>query len=354
MQNRRKYSGRSSLMSHTTRRRVLKSAAAAGAAAAFSVCAIGGRAAAAEFVLKYANQSPANAPVNIRSLEAANKIREETGGRVDIKIFPNNQLGSDADMISQLRTGAIDFMTETGALMESLVPSASVNAVGFAFADYDAVWRAMDGDLGKAVRASFAKSNLYAFEKVWDNGFRQITSGTKPINTPQDLKGFKIRVPVAPIQVALFRGLGASPVSLPLKEAYSSLQTHLADGQENALVLIDAFKFYEVQKYCSVTRHQWDGFWMLSSMRSWNRIPTDLQAIIERHWNAAALLQREDAQQLDKTLRGTLQQHGMIFNEPDVEPFRATLRQSGYYTEWKAKFGDELWSVLEKSTGKLA
>jgi TRAP-type transport system periplasmic protein len=253
-------------MPRFSRRSVLRGTASTCAASAFSLPMLG-KARAADFILKYANQSPASAPVNVRAREAADKIREESGGRVDIKIFPNNQLGSDADMISQLRSGAIDFMTETGALMENLVPTASINAVGFAFPDYAAVWKAMDGDLGAAVRKGFAKANLYAFAKVWDNGFRQITSGTKPINSPEDLKGFKIRVPVAPIQVALFKGLGAAAISLPLKEVYSSLQTHLADGQENALVLIDTFKFYEVQKYCSITKHQWDGFWMLSSMK---------------------------------------------------------------------------------------
>jgi len=338
-------------MARMTRRRFV---AAAGASSVFAVNVISSRARGAEFVLKYANQQPVTNPINIRAKEAIEKIRQETNGRVEIQIFPNNQLGSDTDMISQLRTGAIDFMTETGALMENLVPTASINGVGFAFPDYPTVWKAMDGELGSHVRAAFAKANLHCFERIWDNGFRQTTTSTRPINTPADFKGFKIRVPVSPIQVSLFRGLGASPTSLPIKEVYSALQTHLADGQENALVLIEVFKFYEVQKYCSMTSHMWDGFWMLASGKSWNRIPKDLQDIVARNWNEAALKQRDDSEKLDKSLQTTLEGKGMIFNKPDLDPFRAMLRASGFYKEWREKFGDDAWQLLEKYTGKLA
>jgi len=340
-------------MARVTRRRFVKNLAA-GATSAFAINTLSSRAFGAEFTLKYANQQPVTNPINIRAKEAIEKIKQESNGRVEIQIFPNNQLGSDTDMISQLRTGAIDFMTETGALMENLVPTGSINGVGFAFPDYPTVWKAMDGDLGAHVRGAFAKANLHCFEKIWDNGFRQTTTSTKPINTPDDFKGFKIRVPVSPIQVSLFRGLGASPTSLPIKEVYSALQTHLADGQENALVLIEVFKFYEVQKYCSMTSHMWDGFWMLAGGKSWSRLPKDLQEIITRNWNEAALKQRADSEALDKSLQATLEGKGMVFNRPNVDPFRAKLRESGFYKEWRDKFGEEVWQVLEKYTGKLA
>jgi tripartite ATP-independent transporter DctP family solute receptor len=341
-------------MARMTRRRFVKRLASTGVGSLFAINILTSRARGAEFVLKYANQQPVTNPINIRAKEAIEKIKQQTNGSVEIQIFPNNQLGSDTDMISQLRSGAIDFMTETGALMENLVPSGSINGVGFAFPDYPTVWKAMDGDLGTHVRAAFAKANLHCFEKIWDNGFRQITTGSKPINTPDDLTGFKIRVPVSPIQVSLFRSLGASPTSLPIKEVYSALQTRLADGQENALVLIEVFKFYEVQKYCSLTSHMWDGFWMLAGGKSWNRLPKQAQEVITRNWNEAALLQRADSEALDKSLQATLSGKGMVFNRPNLDPFRAKLRASGFYKEWQDKFGNEAWQILENYTGKLA
>ena len=117
--------------------------------AALPLIAIGSRPArAAEFTLKLANNSPITHPQSIRQQEAAERIKAATNGAVDIQLFPNNQLGSDTDMLSQLRSGAIDFFTLSGLILSTLVPAASINGIGFAFKDYDTVWKAMDGKLG--------------------------------------------------------------------------------------------------------------------------------------------------------------------------------------------------------------
>src|ERR1700723_2328630 len=153
------------------------------------------RAQAAEFTYKYANNAPDTHPMNVRAREMAAAIKAETNGRFDLQIFPNNQLGSDTDVLSQLRSGGVEFFTMSGLILATLVPAASINGMGFAFPDYPTVWKAMDGELGAYVRGQIAKANIIAFEKIWDNGFRQTTSSTRPINGPDDYKGFKIRVP---------------------------------------------------------------------------------------------------------------------------------------------------------------
>jgi TRAP-type C4-dicarboxylate transport system substrate-binding protein len=118
----------------------------------------------------------------------------------------------------------------------------------------------MDGELGAFIRAaSSARLGIHSMDKIFDNGFRVITTSTKPINTPADLKGFKIRVPVSPQWTSLFKSFGASPTSINFSEVYSALQTKIVDGQENALQLIEIAKLYEVQKYVSITNHMWDG-----------------------------------------------------------------------------------------------
>ncbi|HEX2942003.1 MAG TPA: TRAP transporter substrate-binding protein DctP, partial [Rhodopila sp.] len=139
---------------------------------------------AAEFSLKMANNAPMSHPQTIRQLEAIERIKKATGGQVEIQLFPNNQLGSDTDMLSQLRSGAIDFFTLSGLILSTLVPPASINGVGFAFKDYNEVWKAMDGKLGAYVRGEIDKRGLVAMDKMWDNGFRQITSSTHPIKEP--------------------------------------------------------------------------------------------------------------------------------------------------------------------------
>jgi TRAP-type transport system periplasmic protein len=307
----------------------------------------------AEFKLKFASNLPVVHPLNVRAKEAADAILKESGGRVDIQIFPNNQLGSDTDMLSQVRSGSIDFFTLSGLILSTLVPVASINGIGFAFKDYDQVWAAMDGDLGAHVRAAIAKANLVAFDKIWDNGFRQITSSTKPINSPADLKGFKIRVPVSPLWTSMFKAFDASPASINFSEVYSALQTKIVEGQENPLAIIQTAKLYEVQKYCSLTNHMWDGFWFLANGKLWERMPADLKAIITKHINAAALFERDDVRRLNNSVEVELKVKGLAFNNVNTDAFRATLKKAGFYSDWKSKYGADAWTVLEKYSGKL-
>ena len=325
------------------------------AGAALPMFAVGTRQAqAAEFSLKLANNSPLTHPQTVRQMEAAERIKAASGGRLEVQVFPNNQLGSDTDMLSQLRSGAIDLFTLSGLILATLVPVASINGIGFAFKDYDTVWKAMDGKLGALVRAEIDKRGLIAMEKMWDNGFRQITSSTHPIKTPADLKGFKIRVPVSPLWTSMFQALGASPISINFSEVYSALQTKIAEGQENPLSLIQIAKLYEVQKYVSMTSHMWDGFWMLGNKRSITGLPADLQAILTSELNRSALDERADIAKLNSSVADDLKAKGLIFEEVDKPAFRDALKQAGFYAEWKKKYGDEAWAVLESEVGTLS
>jgi TRAP-type transport system periplasmic protein len=309
---------------------------------------------AAEFSYKMANNVPVTHPMAVRQQEAINRIKQATNGRLDIQLFPNNQLGSDTDMLSQLRSGAIDLFSLSGLILSTLVPAASINGVGFAFKDYPTVWKAMDGKLGAYVRGQINQRGLIAMDKMWDNGFRQITSSTRAIKEPADMKGFKIRVPVSPLWTSMFLALGASPISINFSEVYSALQTKIAEGQENPLSLIEIAKLYEVQKYCSMTSHMWDGFWMLANVRSFNRLPKDMQAIVAKELNQSALEERADIAKLNDSVAADLKKKGLIFIEADKPAFRDALRKAGFYAEWKKKYGDQAWGILEGEVGTLS
>jgi tripartite ATP-independent transporter DctP family solute receptor len=309
---------------------------------------------AAEFNYKFATNQPLTHPSNIRAQECIDRIRDQSNGRIALQLFPNNQLGADTEMLSQVRAGAIMFFPISGLIIQMITPVAGANGVGFAFKDYDTVWAAMDGDFGKYLREQMRAAGLYVFPKIWDNGFRQVTSGASPIVTPADLKGFKIRVPVMPITVSLFEAYGGAPTGINIKEAYSALQTRLVDGQENPLSIIYNWKFYEVQKYLSETNHQWDGFWLISNLRLWERLPKDLQDVVSRNIDRAADDQRVDIRKLNEGLRNELEKFGMVFNKPEIAPFREVLQKTGFYARWQKEFGPECWGLLEKYTSKLA
>jgi tripartite ATP-independent transporter DctP family solute receptor len=311
-------------------------------------------AAAAEFAFKYAHNLPMTHPLHIRAQQACDLIRKESNGRLDVTIFPNNQLGGDTDMLSQVRSGGIELFTPSALVIATVVPVAAINAVGFAFSNYDQVWKAMDGSLGALVRENIAKANLYAFSKMWDNGFRQITTSNKPIESAKDMDGLKIRVPVSPLSISMFKGLSAAPASLQFSEVYSALQTRIVDAQENPLPIIQTAKLYEVQKYCSLTNHIWDGYWFIANGRAFKRLPPDLQKLFESAFNDAGLKQREDLKQMNQSIQADLESKGLKFNQPAAASFQAKLREAGFYKEWQGKFGNQAWSLLEDAVGKLA
>ena len=311
-------------------------------------------AAQAEFKFKYANDLPGDHPITLRMTEAASLINKETGGRVAIQIFPNNQLGSDTDLLHQLRIGAIQLFTLSGIILSTLVPAASINGVGFAFKDLQSAWAAMDGALGAYVRNKISGSGLYALRNIWDNGFRQITTSSKPITTAEDLYGLKIRVPVSPLWISMFKALGASPTSINWSETYSALQTRLVDGQENSLSVIAFTKLYEVQKYCSLTNHMWDGFWCLANGRAWQLLPDQLRVIVEKQINAGALAHRQEVIRTSNDVQASLMKKGLLFNTPRTAPIRDKLREAGFYKEWRSNYGEEAWALLENVAGELS
>lgn len=339
-------------MTELSRRSLIKGLTALPAAGMVSGFPLIARA--AEFSLKYGNNLPLSHPLNVRAQEAADRIRKETNGRVELAIYPNNQLGGDTDMLAQVRSGGIDFFTPSALVIATLVPAAAINAVGFAFTNYDQVWKAMDGPLGAMVRAEIAKRKLYAFDKMWDNGFRQTTSSKGAVQSAKDMDGLKIRVPVSPMPIAMFKGLGAAPASLQFSEVYSSLQTRIVDAQENPLPIIQVAKLYEVQKFCSLTNHIWDGYWFIANGRMWESLPADLKKIVATAINDAGMAQRADISQLNASVQADLASKGLQFNQPDAESFRAALRSSGFYKDWQGRFGKDVWSLLEGAVGKLA
>ena len=309
---------------------------------------------AAEFTFKCGASLPDGHPMAIRAREAMQAIKEESGGRLDITLYTNSLLGGDTAMISQTITGALEMYVLPLDLLAAKNPACGICGVGYAFIDYDHIWQAMDGDLGNYLRGIAEQIGFHVVHNCYDHGFREITTRTKPIETPADLKGFKIRLPVAPYYISLFQHLGASPTPINFSEVYSALQTGVVDGQENPLVLIDTAKLYEVQKYCSLTNHTWAGLNISFSNIAWKRLPHDLQELSEKHFNQKALEERDDWQVMTQKEIENLKSKGMVFNAPDPKPFQEALRKTDFYQEMKKKSGEKAWALLEGYVGNLA
>ena len=251
----------------------------------------------AEFVLKYGNNLPVSHPMNLRANEMASKIAADSKGRIDFQVYPNNQLGNDTDMLSQLRSGALDFQTLSPLILGTLVPAAQISGVGFAFKDYSQVWAALDGELGAHVRRQIAATGtLFAMDKIWDNGYRQITTSTHAVSKPDDLKGMKIRIPPSPFWVSMFKAFDASPATINFAEVYSALQTKVVDAQENPLAIIATAKLNEVQKYITTTYHVHLQYAVIVNKKFWDGLPADIRAELEKAMDEATVYNNSIAQ----------------------------------------------------------
>ena len=313
-----------------------------------------GRALAADFDLKLSNNLPSNHPLNIRAAEAAARIAAATGGRVNIKLYPDSQLGPDTETLVKLRSGEIEMLSMSASIVSTLVPVASINGVGFAFKNYNQVWAAMDGKLGAHVREEIAKHGVVAVSRMWNNGFRQITTSTKPVRRPADLQGMKLRVPVSPLWISTFNALGAAPLGMNFAGLHAALQAHTVDGQENSLAIIQTAKLYEVQAYCSLTNHIWDGYWLLANEQVMARLSSKDRAIVEEEFNRSVTDERDDLTKLSPALRSDLAMSGMQLNAVETDPFQAMLQKAGYYAEWSSKYGSAAWNLLQDYAGALS
>jgi TRAP-type transport system periplasmic protein len=291
-------------------------------------------------------------PISIRLVEWARAVKTQTNGRLNITIFPDSALGGQGSLLTQLRQGAIQFFVTVTAAYTGVVPVAAIDSVGFAFRTPREPSATLEGPLGEYVRKEFASRGIYAFEKMWEHGMRQVLSSTRPIRTASDFANLKIRTPAAKISVDLFTTLGASPTPLDSSEIYTGLQTHLVDATEAPATNILTQRFYEVQKYLSITNHQWSGNWFTANGEAWNALPPDIRAIADRNATKYALLERNDGFLFDAAAVDKLRRQGLLVNAADAGSMRARL--GPYYARWKNELGSKAWDLLEAHVGRLA
>jgi tripartite ATP-independent transporter DctP family solute receptor len=306
---------------------------------------------AAQFEYKFSHGFVSKFPEHKLIADACAAINKESGGRLNITVFANNVLGSELAQLSQLRSGAIQFMVIQGVSISSVVPGIPFDGIGFAFKSAAEAEHAFDGPLGDQLRSELLAKKIVGFPKVMNLGMRQVTSSSHPIHTASDFGGFKIRTPPADIVVDLFKTLGASPTPIVFPELYLSLQTHVVDGQETPYNTIEFAKFYEVQKFLSVTNHMATIFWTLGNNDAFQALPPDLREIVVRNFNKASLLERQATARNAAELAAKLKTQGVTFNDADVASMRKQL--GPFYARWKDRLGSKAWALLEQTSGKL-
>ena len=302
-----------------------------------------------QIVIKVAYVVPETQSSHIAAVDFKKYVEEKSGGRIKVELYPNGQLGSDRQAIEAVSLGTIQMTIPAVAVLSGFEKSFMVLDLPFLFKDRQAAYKALDGELGRKLAEKLPAIGLKSLAFA-ENGFRNITNNRGPITEPKDLKGLKIRTMENPVHMETFRQLGANPTPMAFGELYTALQQKTVDAQENPVSLIYTTKFYEVQKYCTLSGHVYAATALLINNDFFNKLPADLQKILQ---DAAILYrdnQRKLALQQDTEWVAKLKEAGMKVNELTPEQKQKFIEATKpVYEKFKAQLGADLVELALKA-----
>ncbi len=278
----------------------------------------------AEVTLRFAHYSPESHAVHKAALRFKARVEERTKGEVKIAIFPNNTLGSPPEILEQTKLGVIDMAVPTSGQMDKYDKAFAALMLPFVFDDLAHARRTMDGPLQQWLAPLAAKSNLVIIG-TWEYGFRNLTNNVRPVNTPADVKGMKIRTPPEIQLEAAMTALGGNVQKIAFPELYLALSQGTVDAEENPVAVIYSSKFYEVQKYLAMTRHVYQALFQVVNARSWAKLTPGQQQILREESAAAGAAERQQLESEEQGQIAKMEQAGMKVTKPDLAPFRAAM-----------------------------
>jgi tripartite ATP-independent transporter DctP family solute receptor len=303
------------------------------------------RRARAATTLRWASVLPANHPMVEMMERVAKQVREDTGGALEIQTFPGGQLGSSRDVIESTSSGAIQIVDEGAAQFGQFVPQFSILEAPYLWRDPEHVRRVLASPVLDELNAMLvAKRSMRVIGATY-YGKRHVTSGTKAINSVEDMKGFKLRIPEVDTFRAMAEAWGARPTPLNISELYLALSQGAVDGQENPLPTIQSNKFFEVQKYLVLTGHIITPRLIVVNEAAWQALGekerASLKTAVGRHGRA----QDDEILAQEGKLVDTFKAHGMTVIQPDLDGFRKPVLAS-LPAKFESKWGKGLWERI--------
>jgi tripartite ATP-independent transporter DctP family solute receptor len=306
------------------------------------------------FTYRQFHNQPAGSPLDRWLGRLWDAVRAATDGRLVVEVCPHNAgvPGGDPQALEMLRTGDLEFYVLMGGLLGTVTPVAEITGLPFVFADCGQVFAALDGALGDHIRDALLAHGIYAVPRAcFDNGFRHITTRTRPICTLDDLAGLRIRTPAGRMFVEFFEFLGARPVAINLNRLHDAVRDGTVEAQENPLAMVEVNRLYEVQTHLSLTAHMWSGFNLLANVARWRALPADVRATVERLAPEYVAGQRAENAAFNAALPARLAARGMIVNEADRASLSAGL--GPFYARWRREVGPGAWALLEAVVGPI-
>ena len=267
----------------------------------------------------------------------ADEVKARTNGHVEIRLFPSGQLGQEKEMFESMRLGSLEMGFIAGNAIESFEASEGIFSLPYAFVNYDHVYRVQDGPIGKEIAKRVLDKTGVRYLAYGNIGFRHTLTTIKPVHTPADMAGLKIRVPPSPAFVNAFRLLGANPTPIPGGEMYTALKTGVVDGVEGAPDILADFKMFEVAKNYSLTGHIYTDIPLVIADRVWKGLAPERQTAIAEAARSAELYQRDLIKQAEAELLNSLQKDGVTLIKVDTAAMRAKM--TPYYEDFAKRIG---------------
>ena len=279
-----------------------------------------------QFVFKFGHLANEEHVWHQSALKFAELVHTQSQGRIEIKVYPNEQLGKELDMINGLRAGTVD-MTISGESMQNWTPGPGLCAVPYAIRDSQHLAQVAGGPIGKEIETEILAQVGIRPLAWFERGARNLTSN-RPIRHPDDLKGIILRVPNVPLFIKTWSQLGAKPTPMAFSEVFTALQQGTVQAQENPYALILSAGFPEVQKYCNLTEHVIGWVYVVIGETQFQSLPPDLQQVMRSAGQAMQQYHDQLFQQTQWALVEKLKQQGMEFVESDKAAFKQRARDA--------------------------
>ena len=329
------------------KRFIIKALVAAVAVAAF------GFAQAQEKTIKFATQNPKGHPIMLGMERFAEIVAAKSGGKLKVNLFPSGTLGSDQANVSAMQGGTLEMVSLNSGILASQVKDFAIYDFPFMFVNTKEADAVVDGPFGKKMHGKLEAQGLVGLA-YYELGFRNITNSKRPLMKVEDIAGLKLRVIPNPINVDWVKALDANPTPLPFPEVYAALEQKAIDGQENPITVINANKFYEVQKFVAITNHQYNPQSVLMSKKFWDSLSADEKKIVGDAAAESAHYQREQARGVVASALDNMKKNGMQVTEfSGVEIIKFAQKMKPVYEKHAVNVGDATVSELLAELAKL-
>jgi tripartite ATP-independent transporter DctP family solute receptor len=325
-------------------------------ALAFTACALVGLAAAQDVkprTIKFATQNPKGHPIVMGMEKFAEIVGQKSGGKIKVNLFPGGTLGGDAPNVSALQGGTLEMVVMNSGILAAQVKEFAVFDFPFMFANAQEADAVVDGPFGKMMLEKLDAKNIHGLG-YWELGFRNISNSKRPLNKVEDISGLKLRVIPNAINVDWVSALGANPTPMAFPEVYAALDQKAIDGQENPVTVINANKFYEVQKHLAITNHQYNPQTVIISKKVWDSLSADEKKILSDAAAEAAAFQRKASRQQSGEALDNLKKNGMQvseFSAAEMAKFREKMKP--VVDKHAAQVGPDVVKALQTELAKV-